>query len=60
MYLFQLSCERKSPSLIASFDAINNDQITDKSGFLSKAFSNNKEISEIIKSSSNQAKKNKK
>ncbi|KAL5236666.1 hypothetical protein ACI65C_004076 [Semiaphis heraclei] len=56
----KLSCERKSPSLIASFDAINNDQITDKSGFLSKAFSNNKEISEIIKSSSNQAKKNKK
>jgi len=57
--LFQLSCGRISPSLIASLDAINYDKITDKSEFLSKPFLNSKEISEFIKSS-NQAKKNKK
>lgn len=59
LYLFQLSCGRRSASLIASFDATNYDQITDKSK-LSKSFSNNKDISEFIKSNSNQTKKNKK
>ncbi|XP_022173325.1 inhibitor of growth protein 3-like [Myzus persicae] len=55
----KLSCGRRSASLIASFDATNYDQITDKSK-LSKSFSNNKDISEFIKSNSNQTKKNKK
>jgi len=59
MYLFQLSRGRRSASLKASFDAINYDQIKDKSEFLSKAFSNSKEISEFI-SSSTQTKKHKK
>lgn len=56
MYLFQLSGGLRSASLKASFDAINYNQIIDKSEFLSKAFSNSKDFI----SSSNQTKKHKK
>ncbi|XP_015372222.1 PREDICTED: inhibitor of growth protein 3-like [Diuraphis noxia] len=54
------SQKHRSASLIASFDAIDYDQITDKSEFLSKAYFNNKEMPEFIKSSNNQTNKKKK
>jgi len=60
MCLFQLSRGRRSASLEKTFDAINYDQILNKSEFLSKPFCNSIEISEFIKSSRNQTKKNKK
>ncbi|XP_050061849.1 inhibitor of growth protein 3-like isoform X2 [Aphis gossypii] len=56
----KLSCGRKSTSLKASFNAINYDLIKDQSDFLSKEFSISKEITQLIKSSCKQTKKNKK
>ncbi|XP_025191703.1 inhibitor of growth protein 3-like [Melanaphis sacchari] len=56
----KLSCEHRSSGLKASFDAINSNQIKDKSDFLSTASHVNKEITQLNKSSNNQTKKNKK